>query len=379
MSTAAEYKEHTERLIASIRAEADALAGKEHHKERAAKGKAISELRSQRCYIDACRVVRGLDPVHGHFAEEAAGNKTRRQEAGEGALESLTGNVADIDAEEVARLAAQAEAALKMLDQEQKPAEDEQNESSYGPVHPDVADDLLLGWRRRAARLEAKLAEPVEAPPRVTGDVKELESIAQEVVNYRHMLKRQCGYRNRDFKEDRDLVLLEARLDTLAGAFLPEQDPMEVPTVDEEAQDLRQWERRLVAKLAQHTQSVTGLGPSAAKEVERLMAEIAELKAKLSAQGLTEHEQDKHEQVMMRLLRVAELRQYEHHDKSKERKEKRELHSIRGEVNQLRTKIEVHKRRLREEKGLSQKELKTDPDLCELEERLLMLQRMGGA
>lgn len=33
--------------------------------ERTAKGKAICELRSQGRYIDACRVVQGLEPIHG--------------------------------------------------------------------------------------------------------------------------------------------------------------------------------------------------------------------------------------------------------------------------------------------------------------------------
>lgn len=385
---AAEYKAHTEELIAAMRAEADSRTGKEHHEERTAKGKAICELRSQGRYIDACRVVQGLEPIHGFFAGDLAGQAAKRKSPK--AARDVKGSVmaaggaagaVHIDAEEAARLAAEAEAALKKLEEEQG-QRTEQGDAAHlldGPVRPEVADELLLGWRRRATRLEAKLSEPAEAPPKIAWDVDELERIAQEVVDYRTTLRRQYGYRKKDLKEDRDLVLIEARLDTLAGAYLPEEEQPELPTVDEEAEELRQWERRLIAKLAQRTQSTPGAGPSTVKELEKLMSEIVELKAKLRAQGLTEHEQDKDEEVMRRLLRVQELRQFQHRDKKHEKKDHRDLQDIRVEVGQLRSKIDDHKRRLRDEKGLSQKGLRTDPEVCELEERLLMLQRMGGA
>jgi len=223
------------------------------------------------------------------------------------------------------------------------------------------------------------LAEPLGAHLKGAGDIDELEGLAQEVVSYRQKLKEKHGNRSKDVKAERDLQFLEARLDTLAGAFLPAEETAG-HDVESEAEELRQWERRLVAKIAQHNQSASGLKPSAAKEIEQLLQEIAELKAQLSTKGFTEHEQDRDERVMVRLTRLAELRQYDHRDKKHDRKERQELVSLREEVEQLRGKIETHKRRVREEKKLSHKDVRQDPEVCELEERLSTLQKMvGGA
>jgi len=365
VESATECKAHVESVIAKLKAEADALAGKEHHKERATKGKLIQQLRTQPRYIDACLVARGLPPLNGHFRSE----DTKHAEA-----------AVPLPPEEAARLAAEAEAALKRLEERAK----EERAVGGGPSSPagmpETADEQFLAWRRRAAKLEAKLAEPLEAPPKNTADIDELENLAQEVVNYRLKLKQRHGYRNKDIKAERDLQLLEARLDTLAGAFLPLEDSAEKHGVEVEAEELRQWERRLVAKVAQYNQNTSNLNPAAAKEVEQLLQEIAELKAELSTQGLTEHEQDKDERVLLRLVRLAELRQYDHRDKKQERKERQELGTLRDEVEKLRNKLETHKHRLRDEKKFSQKEVRQDPEVCELEERLATLQRMvGGA
>mmetsp|Transcript_106266 Transcript_106266/g.297481 ORF Transcript_106266/g.297481 Transcript_106266/m.297481 type:complete len:290 (+) Transcript_106266:104-973(+) len=274
--SAAECKAHTEKLIASLQAEVDSLSGKAHHKARAAKAKHIAELRDQERYLDACRVVKGMAPLHGHFAAEAKGAAQPAPQEADGAED------AGLNPESAARLAAEATLALKRLEE----ATRHQRVSSGG----DNVDE-----------------------------------------------------------------------------------------VDPELEDLRKEERLLVGRLAaQRKQSATGLNPSQAKEFERLLAEITERKASLRAQGLTEHEQDKDERVLLNLVRLAEIRQYERHEKKHERKERHEFEGIREEVERLRTKVDAHKKRLREE-GIKSKSLKQDPQVGDLEERLATMQRMGGA
>lgn len=354
METATQHKESTEGLIAALRAEADQLVGREHHAERAAKGKSIARLRSQERYIDACRVAKGLAPMHGHFATEA-------ERSGAGA-------VGEVRAEEAARLAREAEKALKKLDMSM---------GAKAPPSPagrsGNAADPMSGWWRRVAKLEAKLAGPLEPG---AADADELEQLAEEVVDHR----RRCvdGGKGEDVAADHDLQLIEARLDTLAGAFLP-ADRHSSPGLEAEAKELRQWEQRLVAKLAHRAESSAHLKPSAAKEMERLLEEVAELKATLRAQGLTEREQDKDERVLLKLTRLAELRQYEHHDKKQERQRRQESDGLLKELDQLGSKVQAYKQRLRQEKGYSHKDLKIDPEVCELEERHSTLLRMGGA
>eukprot|EP00928_Gymnodinium_smaydae_P030797 TRINITY_DN22790_c0_g1_i1.p1 TRINITY_DN22790_c0_g1~~TRINITY_DN22790_c0_g1_i1.p1 ORF type:complete len:403 (+),score=117.92 TRINITY_DN22790_c0_g1_i1:56-1210(+) len=367
--TANEFKLRTEEVIAKLRAEAAAISGKEHHKERAQIGRNISELRSQPRYIDACRVAKGLEPTHGYFVAEAASHGALQEQA------------PTISPDEAAKVAVEVEAALRELEpqQEEKPVV---TELGVPGGRPEDADVQIRNWRRRIARLEATMAEPVEMPLETTDNMEELEEIAKEIVDFRQKLKDKCGYRNRDLKEYSDLQQVEDRLDVLAGALLPFDQPR--PAIDVEGEELRHWEQRLTAKLAHHqgSQTAVGLKPSAAREVERLLTEVAELKAKLRAEGLTEHEQDKDEEVLTRTLRIRELQQFIHRDKKHDARERLvkapELDAIREEIEQLRRSLETHKGRLREERGLSHKDIRQDPEISELEERLSTLQRMAA-
>merc|ERR1711862_369085 len=114
-------------------------------------------------------------------------------------------------------------------------------------------------------------------------------------------------------------------------------------------------------------------------EAEQLMREISEVKARMGAEGLPDHEQDRHEEVWLRIVRLMELRQREFHDKKHDCRELQEHKDLREEVQQLHSKIQDHKRRLRDELGFSAKEARKDAGVQELEERFKALCEMGGA
>jgi len=61
------FKAEADAKIAALKAEADALAGKDNKKARTDKGKEAAALSSTDEYIDAMRVLKGLPPKHGHF------------------------------------------------------------------------------------------------------------------------------------------------------------------------------------------------------------------------------------------------------------------------------------------------------------------------
>lgn len=384
--TACEYKAHIDSLVTTLKIEADALVGKAYHKERTAKGKEIAQMTAQPRYIDACRVAKGLPPAHGFFAPDLLGvdSATSNEEAGGGGDEKEGGAATTRYAapplcslEEAARLAEEAEKALAEL------APPPQQAPSKGVVvtSAEEADALISTWQKRVHKLEAEVLR--ETPANRTGDIDELESIAQEVVNYRQQLKDKFGYRHKDFVEDTALQKIEERLDVLAGALLPEEPPLDAEVaLGEEVEDLRRWERSLAARLAKkgHLYQTHLPKPSQkTKELEQLRAEVAELKASLRTEGLTEHEQDKDERVLMRLIRIGELQQWGHHDKKHDKRERQELDAIREEIRLLRVKVEAHKRRLRDERSYNHNDIKHDPDVRELEERLSVLQKMGGA
>jgi|EP00927_Polykrikos_kofoidii_P061552 hypothetical protein len=66
------FKEEIDAKIAALDEEVAALTGKENKKARTEKEKEKAALKNQKDYIDACKVVKGLAPVHGHFVKSAA-------------------------------------------------------------------------------------------------------------------------------------------------------------------------------------------------------------------------------------------------------------------------------------------------------------------
>ena len=62
-SAAAEaYQKEVETRIAKLETESNQLTGKDNKKERSAKGKEIAELKNEHKYVDACKIVKGLEP-----------------------------------------------------------------------------------------------------------------------------------------------------------------------------------------------------------------------------------------------------------------------------------------------------------------------------
>merc|ERR1712061_833003 len=64
---AEKYKADVDAQIAALDAEIAALSGKDNKKARTAKSKEASDLKVGKQYIDACKVVKGLEPKNGFF------------------------------------------------------------------------------------------------------------------------------------------------------------------------------------------------------------------------------------------------------------------------------------------------------------------------
>lgn len=71
-SAAAEYRREVDDRVAALEAEAEKLHGKDNKKERSAKGKQIAELKNEQRYVDACKIVKGLEPKFGNFVTKEA-------------------------------------------------------------------------------------------------------------------------------------------------------------------------------------------------------------------------------------------------------------------------------------------------------------------
>lgn len=356
MEYAADFRKSTEILIAELQHEAETLPGKEFHKERVAREKEIMELQGSPRYVDACRVTKGLAPVHGYFVQQ------------------VPSPTSGLSRQEAAAMAAKVEMELKALEPEE--AIEEPALPAPGTVggRPEDADKLIRGWERRVGQLESKTKTLDRVPPRTQQDTNELEKIAEEIVWFRTCLKKNCGYSDKDLHHEDKLVALEDRLDKLADVMLRDEEAPK-SSLEEAADGWRKKQQTLLSKIIHDLQVNSKLSPAAAKELERLMTEVVELKAELRAKGLNEHEQDKDERVLTRLVRLEELRQWGHRDKKQSREHKDILEMVQG----LRDELDQHKRRMRDELGLKQQELKHDTTVAELEERFSMLCKVGGA
>jgi len=74
LAGATKFKEEMDAQMAALDTEIEGLQGKDNKKARTSKEKEKSAIKNQKDYIDACKVVKGLQPVHGFFA-------TKKEEA----------------------------------------------------------------------------------------------------------------------------------------------------------------------------------------------------------------------------------------------------------------------------------------------------------
>lgn len=125
----------------------------------------------------------------------------------------------------------------------------------------------------------------------------------------------------------------------------------------------------------------SGLSPAETKELEDLKQAIVERKAILKEQGLSGGQQNKDEEVVKMVNRMNELKEKQEPGSSKKDKDAKKDKKTpltaeeQREFAQLQGDIEVYKAKLRTEFGYSNKDIKVDPDLKEMESRLASYQK----
>merc|ERR1712029_1037019 len=127
----------------------------------------------------------------------------------------------------------------------------------------------------------------------------------------------------------------------------------------------------------------TGISPAERSELEQLKKDIIERKAQLKAEGLSGGQQNKDAQVVQWVARMNELKEKEcpgstQKDDKKEGKKKSTAplsSEEQRELDKLRGDIETYKHRLKTEFGYSNKDMKADQDLMDMEKRLAELDK----
>lgn len=81
LEAATAFKAEMEAKMVALEEESKALTGKENKKMRTEKDKEKSAIKVQKDYIDACKIVKGLPPAHGHFVKGGGAKKEEKPAA----------------------------------------------------------------------------------------------------------------------------------------------------------------------------------------------------------------------------------------------------------------------------------------------------------
>mmetsp|Transcript_37171 Transcript_37171/g.69349 ORF Transcript_37171/g.69349 Transcript_37171/m.69349 type:complete len:268 (-) Transcript_37171:171-974(-) len=223
---ARQYKEEIEAKISRMEVDAALLTGKDKKKERSAKGKEIADLKAEHAYVDACKIVKGLEPKFGNFVTKAAVVPEVAQEATTEEAQVETKGKKDSKKEKKQESAGLSPAETKELEDlkqqiiERKAILKEQGLSG-GQQNKDEEIVKMVARmnelkekqepgstkKDKDAKKDSKKKTPLSAE-----EQKEFAKLQNEVEIYKAKLRTEFGYSNKDMKADPDLQDMEARL-----------------------------------------------------------------------------------------------------------------------------------------------------------------------
>jgi len=228
-AAAEKYKADVDAQIAALDGEIAALTGKENKKERTAKSKEASDLKVGKQYIDACKVVKGLEPKSGFFIlagqEAKMAPKPKKEEAAPPPVEAEVKNEkkGKPKKEESAGISPTERSELEQLKKDiiDRKAQLKAEGMSGGQQNK---DSQIVQWVARMNELKEKEnpgstqkedkkdKKKSSSAPLSSEEAKELEKLRGDIEVYKHRLKTEFGYSNKDMKADQDLQDMEKRL-----------------------------------------------------------------------------------------------------------------------------------------------------------------------
>jgi len=230
------YKDEHEKAIKAKEAEAAALTGKENKKAKTEKTKEASAMKNDPKYIDACKVLKGLDAPNGNFMTKVASPsmaaKQKEEEDKKAAEEKAAAEAAAAkEKKDDKKPAKKVESAgiskaerdeLEKLKQDliKRKAELKAQGMSGGQCNK---DEQVVQWVARMQELKIK-----EDPTLADGDGKmkkekkdkesksnkteEKMALEKKIEDYRLELIQNFGYTNKDIKADPDMAEMQKQL-----------------------------------------------------------------------------------------------------------------------------------------------------------------------
>ena len=234
LAGAEKYKAEVDAQMAALDAQIAQLTGKDNKKERSAKSKEVSDLKVQPQYIDACKVVKGLEPKNGFFVKQAA-DSIKKAAAPAPAAPAAPAPVKEEAKKEKEKKPRKEESAglspaeTKELEQLKKDIVERKAQLKAEGLSggQQNKDQQIVQWVNRMNELKEKQepgstqqdkkkeSKKSSKAPLSTEEQIELDKLRGDIDTYKHRLKTEFGYSNKDMKTDDDLCEMEARLAAL--------------------------------------------------------------------------------------------------------------------------------------------------------------------
>merc|ERR1719235_1364733 len=228
---ATKFKAEHEATIAAMEAEVAALTGKDNKKARTEKSKEVSNVKNMAEYIDACKVVKGLEPKNGHFMKKkevapppAAKKAEKKDDAPKEEKEEKEKKEKPKKAAESTGISKEERDELENLKKQiiERKAQLKAEGMSGGQQNKDAQ---VAAWVARMNELKEKEfpgstqkgGKDDDKKKKKKGalsseEQKEYDALKQEVEAYRQKLVSEFGYSKKDIKADPEMGELEAKL-----------------------------------------------------------------------------------------------------------------------------------------------------------------------
>ena len=246
---------------------------------------------------------------------------------------------------------------------------------------------LFEATNTAAAELDVAGAEQYKAE--IEGRIAALDAEAAKLSGKDNKKERTAkGKEAADLKVEQryvDACKVAKGLEPKFGNFVTKPSPapvVEQPTMAEEPKkEVKEAKRETKPKKEE-----VGLTAVETKELENLKQAIMERKAILKEQGMSGGQQNKDAEVVKMVDRMNELKEKQEPGSTKKDAKKEGGKKSRAplsaeeqkELSKLQGEIEAYKNKLKKEFGYSNKDMKNDPDLVEMESRLAELEKREG-
>lgn len=220
---AEQYKVQVELKIADLDSQAAMLTGKDNKKERAAKGKEVAELKSEQRYVDACKIVKGLEPKFGNFTTKEAvlpDAPTKQEEEEVKVVQTKkdpkkekkeTAGLSPAETKELENLKQQIIERKALLKELQGLSGGQQNKDEE-VVKMVARMNELKEKQDPGSTKKEKEGKKDKKTPLSAEELKEFGQLQGEIEIYKAKLRTEFGYSNKDIKADPDLRDMETRL-----------------------------------------------------------------------------------------------------------------------------------------------------------------------